>query len=201
MSRDVFRSLLVKHKQLSGQLQRAREQWRLDILAARKHNAPAWAWPLLTKPIDDVWLQLEDSLRPEINWIEYQLRVLARVTPPLPGEEWLIYERFTIYRYSTQTNPRAYTEGSAKLAALELQAHGLTSRVRQVDKSVLTFLVEVQVSEPLDLEILRRAPSPLTFRDWLKACLQMGLNPRVFAPLLPWDTETRLGLDAFGRDL
>lgn len=65
---------------------------------------------------------------------------------------------------------------------------------------VAHYRVEVLLHEELDVEILKRSLR-CSLKDWLRATLRRGMNPRVFDAVLPHGTEAKLGLDNFGGDL
>lgn len=64
----------------------------------------------------------------------------------------------------------------------------------------VTHVVAVRVDDEVDLQILKRRPA-LTLRDQVKWCLKLGVNPRVYMPMLTHDFEARHKLDYFGNDV
>lgn len=40
-----------------------------------------------------------------------------------------------------------------------------------------------------------------SLKEWMKACWNSGVNPRVYNPFLPNDLEEKIGIDHFGRDI
>ncbi len=220
-AREAFRSLLEQLEQVRRDLREAHEalqpalaerirsyqpKWSAEqddlevCMRASKRLAP-WEVDLLARPVTDAHHARLADLRIEASWLGQQLDVMARTLAPLAGETWLAYDRRSFYAYGSQTNARAYAQGIAELLALELEAHGVAVRIRPVADPSDAFVIEVQVAEPLDVELLRRAPSRLSFKEWLRAVLRKGLNPRVYLPGLRWGTEATLGLDQFGEDL
>jgi hypothetical protein len=105
-------------------------------------------------------------------------------------------ERVSDSCYSNQTQSKHYSQVSAELRADGLRKHA-TVRVVERDRY---FVTEAALPDELEVEVLRRLPG-LTMREWLKRCMQLGANPRVYNPFLPHGTEERLGLDHFGNDV
>lgn len=146
------------------------------------------------------------SLRSECNWIEYQLRGLADEADPLPGESWeKLHETSATTYQSSGAGPR-YARAMAEIYAEQARLRGVEARVEILEwdnprpYSPRGFLVQVRVAEWIDAEIVRRGRG-YTFREWMKACLVKGCNPRVFNPWIPYGMEAKVGLDYYGRDL
>jgi hypothetical protein len=63
-----------------------------------------------------------------------------------------------------------------------------------------TYIVEVAVTEPLDIEILKYRNDPQTLREWVKDSWRKGINPRVLMPFLPYGYEEEMNLNYFGGE-
>lgn len=97
--------------------------------------------------------------------------------------------------YSTQTSPDRYAKAMAEMMRREAAAHVSDARV---EANPFGYTITV----PLDtvrVEALKRRDG-MTTREFLKCCGELGVNPRVYKPMLPHGLEERLGLDYFGRE-
>lgn len=98
--------------------------------------------------------------------------------------------------FPNQTQCEHYSEVSAKLRCEGYAKHAPSHVHREGDY----FRIYVAVGSMLEVEVVKRL-SGLTMREWLKRCLQLGANPRVYQPFLPHGTEEKLGMDHFGNDV
>lgn len=153
----------------------------------------------------DVW---NAQARRSCDRYTQRLCDIAKVVPVHAGNRWLVLETVSGVAYGSQgLGARRYMVGRAEVGRLIPRAHGVESRLVEVpwesDRGALyprEIRVEVAVSDDVDVLLLRFKPS-LSLREWLRACLKLGMNPRVFNPHLPFGIEARAGLDHFGNDL
>jgi len=140
-------------------------------------------------------------------------RGIPLASPATGGERVKIEEAWGL-TYSTQGfGAGAYAKARAELAEIEAHACGLTRTEIDVKSyppnphpSYTTvnrapdYLVFAWVSDPLDVEIMRRKPGE-GLRALVAACWRKQVNPRVYMPFLPHGFEEKQGLDYQGRDL
>jgi len=134
-----------------------------------------------------------------------QLNLLAMTESPRITEELThVYtSHSSTYRSSGGSE---YAEKAAKLNAALVESHGLTAEVRPVgDRKQYDFTVYQDYglfvnTDLIGWEIIKRRPG-LTTKEWLKRCLKLGANPRVYNPFLPHGLEAKLGLDYFGNEI
>lgn len=110
------------------------------------------------------------------------------------------------YNYSSQPRAREYAKVGAELYAERMSRQGLTTHVREVRQSSPTsryvrydFEIWVNTTPKVGKRIAEAYMLPL--RDTLKFILQRGCNVRVYFPMLPYETEAQLGIDAWGNDV
>lgn len=169
-----------------------------------------WEVDEVRRPIVDEFNRRREETRIEISALDSHLEKLADAVGPRGGSTWFPYrERVYSSSYSSQGYSAArYAKGSCLVTAHLLGLEGWRARVVDVPmglgydgkpSKVEAFQVEVQLSEPIDVEILKRTFA-YSLKDWIKATLKQGLNVRVFSPFLPWGIEEKLGLDHFGNE-
>lgn len=100
------------------------------------------------------------------------------------------------HSYPNQTADEHYSEVSAKLRCAGYAKH-VPAHVQREDDY---FRIYVCVGDLFEVEVVKRLPG-LTLCEWLKLCMQLGANPRVYNPFLPHGLEAKLGLDYFGNDV
>ena len=109
---------------------------------------------------------------------------------------WVECCRGSTSAYPNQTANAAYSRTAVLLQAAGFEQHVPVRELLAPD----LIIVEAAVADAFEVEVLKRLPG-LTLREWLKRCMQLGANPRVYNPFLPHGLEARLGLDYFGNDV
>ena len=230
MTRDEFRQQLEAYREASHQywglhaeaqdkaLEYALSQWRWKKKPEKyfeMHQALSKKTDGFTnfflRPIWDWYQQEIKSRRSEMRWQLHLLHEAADQIEPVPGDEWNTVHTYDGSDHHTQgMGADEYARGRAVLRSLKYAAFGIQTRITRERNPApknppwyysrtSKFILEAKCSK-LDISI-EEYRIDMNLRDWLKACLQQGLNPRVYHPLLPHGLEAKLGLDHFGNDL
>lgn len=174
------------------------------------------------QPLIDKWKERYKRIAEEhhnlVQLLVDQLKAIAQDAEVLPAEEFILWKTIDEWDYHTQGFGAAkYARSSAQQAADDAIFYGLEAEVREVtvpckrysyggwrsrgeyDSTRLKFEVWVR-TDPLSLRIIENKPG-VPLRDWIRTCWSRGVNPRVYAPMLPAGWEEEHGLDYFGNDL
>jgi hypothetical protein len=136
--------------------------------------------------------------------LDEQLFELAPKVKVLPSTTWTEVASVSQHTYGTQTQPCWYAHGAAELRALAYHQGGFEVEVREVTtrwdrlegppRRWRTYEVWAMIDE-LGAKVLEyRGGDHLEGREWLQACHDRILNPRVYNPFLDWGEEDRLGV-------
>jgi hypothetical protein len=141
-----------------------------------------------------------DALRKRLN----ELAPITEVRRTGADGFWLPLALRSTWDYSTQgLGALRYAEGAVQAIADVARGRGF---VDGVDLVVLlvpyekteAWLAAVRVEAEVDVEILKRSPSP-PLREQVRLSWARGVNPRVFNPFLPHGYEEQVGIDYFGQ--
>jgi hypothetical protein len=117
---------------------------------------------------------------------------------------WSLFKSVSPSDYRSQgLGANSYARGSADMAKLTAEYHGISTHLRFTQRHIIKDYVseayEVWVALPPEqVEILSRKPGP-PLRELVKHCWKTGVNPRVYCPFLPYDYESQAGIDYFGN--
>jgi len=146
------------------------------------------------------WEPKRAALEARANALEEELRALAEVVTPLPGEHSLeVFSHFANYSQGPGGD-RRYAEARCKIDVAGFEALGIKGEVEQDRYINSTYRSRALVSSELDVEILKRKRA-LSLREMVRLAWKLGVNPRVYWPMLPHGFEEKEGLDFFGNDL
>jgi len=154
--------------------------------------------------------------REKIKNVKEQLQVLANKVELKPSEKvWTLYytARSTHYGsvgFSCVQYAKSVSDAKVdKATKYGIPAHVVTiSKPRKeqpyyASKGWVVPDVRFQVWVALDevgCAILERKED-VSLREWVRLCWKRGVNPRVYAPMLPAGYEDKHDLDYFGNDL
>lgn len=227
-AREGFRQLLAEEQALKKRATEIMQQGDTRFRAVRAELASTlgtpkrprdpepWMVALLRSQLLKQYLEPYNETQQEVRWLKVHLGRLADTLRARQGTLWLVYQEMWGSTYSSQGyGAGTYAKGAADNLAFEIETlNRIPVRVVEVKRETThayrsTFSigplsdwqVQAQVSEPLDIEILKRKTKGLGLREWVKACWKRGLNPRVYNPWLPHGTEARLGIDYQGNDV
>ncbi len=221
--REVFQALYThlqaaRPKDLFGAIQRLFDD---DVLTHYKKTFPRRRPKIPTDPIErrtkiatlaarlpefceeryKFYRDLIKRQQANFDTLEDRLKEAAKDADPQTGVTWHLYDSVNSSYHTQGLGADSYARGAAESCAADMTPHGLEAEVRANRREGSSFTnYEVWVKcDSLDWEIARRRP--VLLRDWVKGCLQRGVNPRVYNPFLPHGIERKLGLDNFGNDL
>jgi hypothetical protein len=143
------------------------------------------------------------ALNDEIAAMRVVLDAMALMLKPEPGDLRLVIMERTSGDFQTTGNGTRYAEGLLKVRAAEITFNDHQVRteidVETIDGAGKRFTLFAFLATEADRDLLSRRPG-FSVKNYLKACWGVGVNPRVFNPMLPHGLEEKLGLDYFGGE-
>jgi hypothetical protein len=144
--------------------------------------------------------------------LEEALAKITKETELPDGERRAVKENWTKCHTVSDSDYRSqgwsaakYARESAQGYADDLQANGIPSEVRRVERKIdgcreplVDFEVWAACSE-VGCVWAHYRPGQ-TLREWVRSCWKRGVNPRVYNPFLPVGYEEKAGLDYFGGE-
>lgn len=151
------------------------------------------------QPFRDRVKAAADAASNRRDLIEDELHELAPQIDLTPAPDvWNVYATSWPDSYRTISGGERYAPAMAEMMRREAALHCPTARTHKDETTGgITVLVPL---EPVRVEALRRRDG-MTVRDFLKACWGLGVNPRVYRPLLAHGLEEQYGLDYFGGEI
>lgn len=133
--------------------------------------------------------------------IDAELGQLAPQLEVRPGTSFTMVHDVADTAYRSQPQSSWYAHGQAEMRALPFAKLGIEVLVREVvergrrrRRDWTSYEVWAQI-DALDLEVVRqRLEDFLPEAEWLQACHDRALNPRVYRPFLSWEAEDRHGV-------
>jgi hypothetical protein len=156
-----------------------------------------------TEKADTVWSKFNNAN----TSLEYDLRALAEHVPVRAGVLRVVVDDRSSSTYRSTSRGGDYARAGATITAEGLKSVGVAvsvvptryCEVYDGPDEPAGFRVIALVEAEVDGEVLKRLPG-VPFREWVRLCWKLGVNPRVFNPYLPHGYEEREGLDFFGGD-
>jgi hypothetical protein len=128
--------------------------------------------------------------------LEQELEKLAKeyVFPQDMGDTWSLYKSSSTYDYQSQGyGSKFYAKGALQPSLQHLASLGLETEVKWIlDRFNTRWGIESGYFElwvrgdTTDVEIAKRKPG-ITLKQAIKVMEEMGRNPRVYFPFLPYD--------------
>lgn len=156
----------------------------------------------------DTHARARDEVEDRRKEIDAELGRLAAQLEVRPGACFTRVAEVSCHEFSTQPQSSWYAQGRAELRACAFLKLGIDVVVREVVtqrthagrvRDWFVYEVWAQV-DPLDLEVLQqRFEDSLPEGEWLQACHDRALNPRVYRPFLPWEMEDEYKVRRGGR--
>lgn len=140
---------------------------------------------------------VEETINAPMREVKDRLEHLAAGLDIPKSDEWVQIADVWASTYRGQGYGAAkYAEGSARQTADKAEFYGLETLVERVERfpsstgAGCSFIVRAKTT-PTGAAILARKPD-VPLKDWLIACRARGVNPRVYAPFMPYGVEEEL---------